>query len=73
MNIGNKANHLKWVGMLRKGKVFDGQKSPSGEFRTAECDVNYQLLAVFTEVTQWGTPSCSRPQQATDNDDRDGR
>ena len=28
-----------------------------------ECGVNYQLLAVITEVAQWGTPSCSRPQQ----------
>ena len=26
-----------------------------------ECGVNYQLLAVFTEVAQLGTPSCSRP------------
>ena len=26
-----------------------------------------------TEVAQWGTPSCSRPQPATDNGARDGR
>ena len=25
------------------------------------------------EVTQWATPSCSRPQPATDNGVRDGR
>ena len=35
--------------------------------------VNYQLLAVITEVAQRGTPSCSRPQPATDNGVRDGR
>ena len=28
-----------------------------------ECGVNYQLLAVITEVAQLGTPSCSRPNQ----------
>ena len=26
-----------------------------------------------TEVAQWATPSCSRPQPATDNGVRDGR
>ena len=30
-------------------------------------------LAVITEKAQWGTPSCSRPQPATDNGVRDGR
>ena len=52
------------------------QEPPSGEFTTTECGVNYQLLADCsntTEVTQWGTPSCSRPQPATDNGIRDGR
>ena len=34
---------------------------------------NYQLLAVITEVAQWGAPSCSQPQPATDNGVRDGR
>ena len=56
-----------------KGKVFDGQELPSGESTTTECGVNCQLLAVITKVTQWGTPSCSRPQPATDNGIRDGR
>ena len=56
-------NHLKKV----KGKVFYGQESPSGESTTTECGVNYQLLAVITEAAQWGTPSCSQPQLATDN------
>ena len=27
----------------------------------------------FTEVAQWGAPSCSQPQPATDNGVRDGR
>ena len=56
-----------------KGKVFYGQEPPSGESTTTECGVNYQLLAVITEATQWGTPSCSQPQPATDNGIRDGR
>ena len=56
-----------------KGKVFYGQEPPSGESTTIECGVNYQLIAVITEVAQWGTPSCSRPQPATDNGVRDGR
>ena len=50
-----------------KGKVFYGQEPPSGESTTTECTVNYQLLAVITEVAQWGPPSCSQPQPATDN------
>ena len=55
------------------GKVFYGQEPPSGESTTTECAVNYQLLAAITEVAQFGTPSCSRPQSATDNGVRDGR
>ena len=27
----------------------------------------------YTETAQWGTPSCSQPQPATDNGVRDGR
>ena len=49
----------------KKGKAFNGQEFPSGEYTTTERGVNYQLLAVITEVAQWGTPSCSRPQPAT--------
>ena len=56
-----------------KGKVFFSQEPPSGESTTTECGVNYQLLAVITEVAQWGTPSCSQPQSAMDNGIRDGR
>ena len=56
-----------------KGKVFYGQEPPSGESTTTECGVNYQLLTVITEVAQWGTPICSRPQPAMDNGVRDCR
>ena len=56
-----------------KGKVVYGQEPPSGESTTTECGFNYQLLAVITEVAQWGAPSCSQPQAATDNGVRDGR
>ena len=55
-----------------KGKVLYGQEPPSGESTTTEYGVNYQLLAVITEVSKWRTPSCSRPQSATDNGVRDG-
>ena len=58
---------------VSKGKVIYGQEPPSGESTTTECVVNYQLLAVITEVAQWGTASCSRPQPATHNGVRDGR
>ena len=34
--------------LIKKGKVlFYGQEPPSGESTTAECGVNYQLLAVI--------------------------
>ena len=56
-----------------KVKVFYGQEPPSGESITTDRGVNYQLLAVITEVSQWGTPSCSRPQLATENSVGDGR
>ena len=36
-----------------------------------ESIINY--LQKSTEVAEWGTPSCSRPQLATDNGVRDGR
>ena len=56
-----------------KGKVFYGQEPPSGKSTTTECGFNYQLLAVITEVAQWGAPSCNQPQPATDNGIREGR
>ena len=59
--------------MCKKGKVVYGQEPPSGESATTGCGFNYQLLAVITEVAQWGAPSCSQPQPATDNGVRDGR
>ena len=37
---------------VKKSKVFYGQEPPSGESTTTECAVNYQLLAVITEVVQ---------------------
>ena len=61
------------VNNIVKGKVGYGQEPPSGESTTTECGVNYQLLAVITEVALWGAPSCSQPQSATDNGVRDGR
>ena len=56
-----------------KSKVFYGQEPPSGESTTTECGVNYQQLAVITEIAQWGSPRYSQPQPATDNGVRDGR
>ena len=56
-----------------KGKVVYGKEPPSGESTTTECEFNYQLLSVIPEVAQWGAPSCSQPQPATDNGVRDGR
>ena len=56
-----------------KAKVVYGQEPPSGESTTTECGFNYQLLAVITEVAQWGATSCSQPQPATYNGVRDGR
>ena len=50
----------------KKGKVVYGQEPPSGESTTTECGFNYQLLAVITAVAQWGAPSCSQPQPATE-------
>ena len=32
---------------IKKGKVFNGQEPPIGESTAAECEVNYQLLAVI--------------------------
>ena len=58
--------------MDKKCKVFYGQEPPCGESTTTDSGVNYQLLAVIIEVAQWGTPSCRRPQPATDNGARDG-
>ena len=69
----NNYNNNKIAILNCKGKVVYGQEPPSGESTTAECGFNYQLRAVITEVTQWGAPSCSQPQPATDNGVRDGR
>ena len=63
-----------WITTIQrvKGKVVYGQETHSGESTTTECWFNYQLLAVITEVAQWGAHSCSQPQPATDNGIRDG-
>ena len=64
---------LLYITKVKKGKVVYGQEPPSGESTTTECGFNYELLAVITEVAQWGAPSCSQPQPATDNGVIDGR
>ena len=64
---------ITWCRKGKEGKVLYGQELPSGESTTTECGVNYQLLAVITEASQWLTPSCSCPQPATDNGVRYGR
>ena len=57
-----------------KNVVFYGQEPPSGEFTKTKYGVNYKLLSVnYWSITQCGTNSCSRPQQATDNSVRDCR
>ena len=59
---------------MKKVKSSMARSLPcSAESTTTECGVNYQLLAVITEVAQWGIPVCSQPQSATDNGGRDGR
>ena len=55
------------------GKVFNDHEPLNRESTTTECLVNYQICSNATEVTQWGAPSCSGPQPATDNGVRDGR
>ena len=69
----NENKLLKIKSKGKEGKVVYGQEPPSGESTTTECGLNYQLLAVITEVAQWGAPSCSQPQPAADNGVRDGR
>ena len=60
-------------GAYTKRKVFYDQEPPSGESTTTECWINYQLLTAITDVAQWGTLSCGRPQPAADNGVRDGK
>ena len=59
--------------VISKAKVFYGQEPPSGESTTTECRFNISYLQLFTEVAQWGAPSCSQPQPATDNGVRKSR
>ena len=48
---------------IKKGEIFYGLEPPSEGSTTTECGFNYQ----------WGAPSCSRPQPATDSGIRDSR
>ena len=67
-------NNKKWKKrQKKKGKVIYGQEPQSGECTITECGFNYKLLAVITKVAQWGAPSCSQPQPATNNGIRDPR
>ena len=66
-NRNNEIGLFLEIGRLKSKKVVYGQEPPT------ECGFNYQLLAVITEVAQWGARSCSQPQPATDNGIRDGR
>ena len=68
----SRINYDNCIYLSHKGKVVYVQEHPSGESTTTECGFNYQLLAVITEVAQWGAPSCSQPQSANDNGVRDG-
>ena len=69
----NMENDIEPLFHKSKGKVFYGQEPLNGESTTTECEVNCELLAALTQVAQRGSPSCSRPQPATDNGVRDGR
>ena len=53
--------------LVKKDKVFYGQEPPSGESITQNVGSIINYLQLYTEVVQWGTPSCSRPQLATYN------
>ena len=66
---------VSWSGIQKDKKVKSSmaRSLPVENLLPEESGVNYQLLAVITEVAQCGTPSCSRPQPATDNGFRDGR
>ena len=60
-------------GLVKKGKSSMARSLPVENLlpHNARSIINY--LQKSTEVAQWGTPSCSRPQPATDNGVRDGR
>ena len=71
--INEKTNNYGRFEKGGKGKVFYGRKPASRESTTTECGDNYQLLSVIYWSSPMGTPSSSRPQQATDNGVKDGR
>ena len=49
--VGNDGIHLRSISLLLSDCY--GQDPPSLESTTTECGVNYQLLAVITEVAKW--------------------
>ena len=56
---------------VKKSKVSFRKESLRGESTTTVCVVKYHCSNA-TEVAQYATPSCSRPQPATHNGVRDG-
>ena len=52
---------------VKSSEGKSGQEPPRGVSTTTECGVNYQPPAVIKEAAQWGTPSSSQQQPATDN------
>ena len=68
--------------MRRRRRSMRSRRRSSGV--TGDCGVGITLkicnrgtnhgdMSAFSKPAQWGTPSCSQPQPATDNGIRDGR
>ena len=58
---------------LKKVKSFMARSLPVDNLLPQNVGSIINYLQQFTEVAQWGAPSCSRPQPAMDNGVRDGR
>ena len=58
---------------LKKVKSFMARRLPVENLLPQNVGSIINYLQKFTEVAQWGAPSCSRPQPAMDNGVRDGR
>ena len=54
LSLPKKNTTIKTYVLLKKGKVLNGQKPPSGESTITECGVNYQLLVVTYLSTTMG-------------------
>ena len=65
--------HLKEGASGEKVKSSLARSFPVENLRRQNVGSSINYLQQSTEVAQWGTPSCSRPQPATDNGVRDGR